>query len=169
MIKIINNKMYENMIGKINQLQDDVEWSNNYINNLESDNELKNNKIDLLAKEIAQLKNKNKQLKANIAQLKIELEDTKGFLEQEKACSNALRKERDKLKNEIDIQNNQICSLYNMFPETKKFIDDIQLLAEKYDVPEKEAKDKLIKEMKMEIKQPKKRGRKPKKVVENGK
>lgn len=40
-------------------------------------------------------------LREEIAKLKIELEDTNGFLEQEKECSNALRKERTKLRGKI--------------------------------------------------------------------
>ena len=39
--------------------------------------------------------------KKEVAKLRIDLEDTIGFLEQEKECSNALRKERTKLRREI--------------------------------------------------------------------
>lgn len=42
-----------------------------------------------------------KELKELVTKLKFELEDTKGFLQQEKECSDALRKERTKLKREI--------------------------------------------------------------------
>lgn len=41
---------------------------------------------------------KTKELKEEIARLKIELEDTKGFLEQEKACSSELRKQKANLQ-----------------------------------------------------------------------
>lgn len=40
-------------------------------------------------------------LKEENARLKFDLEDTNGFLEQEKECSNALRKERTKLRKMI--------------------------------------------------------------------
>ena len=48
-----------------------------------------------------QAKEHEKKLKEKIARLTFELEDTKGFLEQEKACSEALRKERTKLRKQI--------------------------------------------------------------------
>lgn len=162
MIKIISKKKYKNLLDRIDDLTLDIDY-------LKGENDKLEEQVKIFNDDNKKKEKTTKKQKEEIAKLKIELEDTKGFLEQEKACSNALRQEREKLRNEIDVQNNQICSLYKMFPETKKFIDDMQLLAEKYDVPEKEAKDKCIKEMKMEIKQPKKRGRKPKKVVENGK
>lgn len=44
---------------------------------------------------------KIKELKEEKARIMLELEDTKGFLQQEKDCSEALRKERTKLKREI--------------------------------------------------------------------
>ena len=48
-----------------------------------------------------QAKEHEKKLKEKIAKLTLELEDTRGFLEQEKACSEALRKERTKLKTKL--------------------------------------------------------------------
>jgi chromosome segregation ATPase len=42
-----------------------------------------------------------KELKEQLSKALIELDDTKGFLAQEKECSEALRKERTKLKREI--------------------------------------------------------------------
>lgn len=47
------------------------------------------------------LTNDNKELNELVAKLRIELEDTKGFLEQEKALTKALRKERIQLRKEI--------------------------------------------------------------------
>ena len=52
----------------------------------------------LLSKERIHSEKKVLELKAELAKIKIDLEDTKGFLEQEKECSNALRKERTKLR-----------------------------------------------------------------------
>ena len=42
-----------------------------------------------------------KKLREKIAKLTLDLEDTRGFLEQEKACSEALRKERTKLRKQV--------------------------------------------------------------------
>ena len=58
-----------------------------YINSLKKAIKINNKNVD-----------KVQELKKEVARLKIELEDTKGFLEQEKACSNALRKERTNLQ-----------------------------------------------------------------------
>lgn len=48
-----------------------------------------------------QAKEHERKLREQIAKLTIDLEDTKGFLEQEKACSEALRKERTKLRKQV--------------------------------------------------------------------
>ena len=42
-----------------------------------------------------------KELKALLTKTRLELEDALGFLQQEKLCSEALRKERTKLRREI--------------------------------------------------------------------
>ena len=47
------------------------------------------------------LTNDNKELNELVAKLRIELEDTKGFLEQEKEVTKALKKERTKLRKEL--------------------------------------------------------------------
>lgn len=85
-------------------------------------------KEDFIHDFVRPLIKENRKQKEEIAKLKIELEDTKGFLAQEKACSNALRE------------------------AINKDFDDKNTLDLK--------KCKAI--------EPKKRGRKPKKVVENG-
>lgn len=46
-------------------------------------------------------KDEERKLRAIIAKLKLELEDVNGFLQQEKECSEALRKERTKLRKQI--------------------------------------------------------------------
>ena len=48
-----------------------------------------------------QAKDHEKKLKEKIAKLSFELEDVNGFLQQEKECSEALRKERTKLRKQI--------------------------------------------------------------------
>ena len=47
------------------------------------------------------LTNDNKELNELVAKLRIELEDTKGFLEQEKQVTKALKKERTQLRKEL--------------------------------------------------------------------
>ena len=149
MIKIISKRKYENLLDRIDDLTLDLE-------HLQGEN-------DKLEEQVKIFNADNKKKKEQITKLKIELEDTKEFLKHEKECSSALRVIRQELESELVIQNNQISSIYNMFPETKKFIDDMQLLAEKYDVPEKKAKEKLIRTMPLKTK---KTTRKPKKEEE---
>lgn len=66
-----------------------------------------------------QAKDHEKKLKEKIAKLSFELEDTQGFLEQEKACSEALRKERTKLKTKLTKVINALAE-YNL-DEAMKF------------------------------------------------
>ena len=47
------------------------------------------------------LTNDNKELNELVAKLRIELEDTKGFLEQEKQVTKSLKKERTQLRKEL--------------------------------------------------------------------
>ena len=58
--------------------------------------ELQANKgIGNLKKELMNLKDANYELKATVAQLKFDLEDLKGFYNQEKAAKEYLKRERD--------------------------------------------------------------------------
>lgn len=54
--------------------------------------------VEYLVKENKKLERYNKENKEELARTKIELIDTQGFLVQEKECSQALRKERTKLR-----------------------------------------------------------------------
>ena len=62
--------------------------------------ELRKTNINLMTENHI-LEKDNKELNELVAKLRIELEDTKGFLEQEKAVTKALRKERTQLRKEI--------------------------------------------------------------------
>lgn len=57
--------------------------------------------VNYLIKENKRLEKYNNENKEELARTKIDLIDTRGFLEQEKQCSNALRKERTKLRKMI--------------------------------------------------------------------
>ena len=59
------------------------------------------NQVEYLVKENKKLERYNKENKEELARTKIELIDTQGFLAQEKECSQALRKERTKLRKMI--------------------------------------------------------------------
>ena len=54
-----------------------------------------------LRKENMQLKQMNAELNATVADIRIELGDCRGFLEQEKEVTKALKKERTKLRKEL--------------------------------------------------------------------
>lgn len=54
--------------------------------------------VEYLVKENKKLERYNRENKEELARTKIELIDTQGFLAQEKECSQALRKERTKLR-----------------------------------------------------------------------
>ena len=84
MIKIISKKRFTNLMERIDDLTLELEYLQGEYNKLLE-------QVDIFNAD-------NKKKAKEIAKLKIELEDTKGFLEQEKACSKALRKERDKDK-----------------------------------------------------------------------
>ena len=98
-----------------------------------------------------------RKLKEEIAKLTIELEDKKGFLEQEKACSNALRKERAELKNKLE--------------EYKPYFQGIEMIKE-IDNLKSEDIQKIIDNSKTittedgytiaDVVEPKRKGRKPK-------
>lgn len=56
----------------------------------------KNKGIGELKKQLMNLKDANYELKATVAQLRFDVEDLRGFYEQEKAAKEYLKKERDK-------------------------------------------------------------------------
>ena len=62
--------------------------------------ELRKTNINLITENHI-LEKDNKELNELVAKLRIELEDTKGFLEQEKEVTKALKKERTQLRKEL--------------------------------------------------------------------
>ena len=75
-----NRKMYEQRYREIEQKYRDLQKSKG---------------IGDMRKELMKLKDANYDLKAQIAQLKFDLEDLRGFYNQEKAAKEYLKKERD--------------------------------------------------------------------------
>ncbi len=75
-----NRKMYEKRYREVEKKYRDLQ---------------KDKGIGDLRKELMRLKDNNYDLKAQVAQLKFDLEDIKGFYEQEKAAKEYLKKERD--------------------------------------------------------------------------
>lgn len=75
-----NRKMYEKRYREIEQKYRDLQ---------------KNKGIGDMRKELMKLKDANYELKAQVAQLKFDMEDLRGFYEQEKAAKEYLKKERD--------------------------------------------------------------------------
>ena len=75
-----NRKMYEQRYREIEQQYRDLQ---------------KNKGIGKLKTELMKLKDANYELKAQVAQLKFDIEDLRGFYNQEKAAKEYLKKERD--------------------------------------------------------------------------
>lgn len=92
-IEVENRKKYEKRYREIKKENEDLQVEKGYA-------EL-NQKVEKLMNENYELGCEVRALKEELAKTKIELEDTKGFLKQEKECSNALRKERTKLRREV--------------------------------------------------------------------
>lgn len=75
-----NRKMYEQRYREIEKKYQDLQ---------------KNKGIGKMRNDLMKLKDTNYELKAQVAQLKIDVEDLRGFLEQETAAKEYLKKERD--------------------------------------------------------------------------
>ena len=75
-----NRKMYEQRYREIEKQYRDLQ---------------QNKGLGNLKNELMRLKDTNYDLKAQVAQLKFDIEDLKGFLQQEKAAKEYLKKERD--------------------------------------------------------------------------
>ena len=75
-----NRQMYEKRYREIEQKYRDLQ---------------KNKGIGDMRKELMRLKDTNYELKAQVAQLRFDLEDLRGFYNQEKAAKEYLKKERD--------------------------------------------------------------------------
>ena len=75
-----NRKMYEKRYREVEQKYRDLQ---------------KNKGIGEMRKELMRLKDIEYELKAQVAQLKFDLEDIKGFYQQEKTAKEYLKKERD--------------------------------------------------------------------------
>lgn len=75
-----NRKMYEKRYREIEQKYRDLQ---------------KNKGIGEMRKELMRLKDTNYDLKVQVAQLKLDVEDLKGFLDQETQAKEYLKKERD--------------------------------------------------------------------------
>lgn len=75
-----NRKMYEKRYREIEQKYRDLQ---------------KNKGIGEMRKELMRLKDTNYDLKVQVAQLKLDVEDLKGFLDQETKAKEYLKRERD--------------------------------------------------------------------------
>lgn len=75
-----NRKMYEKRYREVEKKYRDLQ---------------KEKGIGNMRKELMNLKDTNYELKAQVAQLKFDIEDIRGFYEQEKAAKEYLKKERD--------------------------------------------------------------------------
>ena len=75
-----NRKMYEKRYREIEKQYQDLQ---------------RNKGIGIMKKELMKLKDANYELKATVAQLKFDLEDLRGFYNQEKQAKEYLKKERD--------------------------------------------------------------------------
>lgn len=92
-IELKNRKAYETRYKQIKEENIELQKSSGLA-------ELRKTNIKLM-EENHILTNDNKELNELVAKLKIELEDTKGFLEQEKQVTKALKKERTQLRKEV--------------------------------------------------------------------
>ena len=105
----------------------------------------------LLEKALVKTDKDNNSLKEEIAKIKIELEDTLGFLEQEKECVKALKKERKILNKRIEELENAI---------TNSLIDNNEIVVEALNetineivepIVEVEIKNEVVEEIAKEV------------------
>lgn len=100
--KIVRNKKKDYKTLYETELKNRKAYETRYKQIKEENIELqKGSGLAELRKENMQLKQRNAELNATVANLRIELGDTKGFLEQEKEVTKALKKERTQLRKEL--------------------------------------------------------------------